>query len=82
VTAIVTGRHPYALIDDAGTTRLVTLGDRIGDDIVAAITASEIRLASGRTMPLASTVPGGRPDAPASSSSPKPSSASFPPGGR
>jgi hypothetical protein len=51
-TALITGAHPYALLDDAGTTRLVTLGDRIGGTTIAAIFASGIRLADGRTLPL------------------------------
>lgn len=53
VTAIVTGAHPYALVDDGPTARLVTVGDRIGDDTVAAISAGGIRLAHGATVPLA-----------------------------
>ncbi len=52
VTALVTGAHPYALLDDAGTTRLVTLGDRIGDTTIAAISGFGVRLADGRTLPL------------------------------
>jgi len=52
VTALVTGAHPYALLDDSGATRLVTLGDRIGGTTIAAISASGVRLADGRTLPL------------------------------
>jgi len=57
ITALVTGAHPYALVDDGGTTRLVTLGDRIGDAIVAAISAAGVRLADGRTLPLVTAAP-------------------------
>jgi hypothetical protein len=57
ITAIVTGAHPFALVDDGGTTRLVTLGDRIGDDTVAAISAAGVRLTSGRTLPLTTDPP-------------------------
>ncbi|HTD36019.1 MAG TPA: hypothetical protein VK669_00790 [Candidatus Limnocylindrales bacterium] len=53
VTAVITGTHPFALIDEGGTTRLVTLGDRIGEDAVAAISGTGVRLANGRTLPLA-----------------------------
>ena len=55
VTAVATGPHPYALIDDADGTRLVTVGDRAGGDTVVAITARGLRLATGRDVPLLST---------------------------
>lgn len=61
VTAVITGTHPYALIDDAQTARLVTLGDRIGEDTVAAITADGVRFAGGRTLPLSPVSPPARP---------------------
>jgi hypothetical protein len=76
VTALVTGAHPYALLDDAGTTRLVTLGDRVGGTTIAAISASGVRLANGRTLPLV-TDPAPPRSAPAASpapSAPAPSS--------
>lgn len=57
VTAVITGTHPFALIDEGGTTRLVTLGDRIGEDAVTAISGTGIRLANGRTLPLAPDPP-------------------------
>ncbi|HEX3463173.1 MAG TPA: hypothetical protein VHS78_03855 [Candidatus Elarobacter sp.] len=57
VIAVVTGSHPFALIDEGGTTRLVTLGDRVGDDVVRAISAAGIRLANGATLRLASDPP-------------------------
>jgi hypothetical protein len=70
VTALVTGPHPYALVDDGGTTRLVTLGDRIGDTMVAAISASGVRLADGRRLPLV-TAPGPVPSAPSAPPAPR-----------
>ena len=57
VTALITGTHPFALIDEGGTTRLVTLGDRIGDDAVTAISGTGVRLANGRLLPLAPDPP-------------------------
>lgn len=57
VTALITGTHPFALIDEGGTTRLVTLGDRIGEDAVTAISGVGVRLANGRTLPLAPDPP-------------------------
>ncbi|HEY0393375.1 MAG TPA: hypothetical protein VGD01_02655 [Candidatus Elarobacter sp.] len=53
VVAVATGRTPYALIQEAGTLRLVTLGDRLGPDTVVAIRADGVHLASGRALPLA-----------------------------
>jgi hypothetical protein len=58
VTAIVTGPRPYALIEEGGAVRLVTAGDRIGADTIAAITAESIRLAGGTLLHL---TPAGRP---------------------
>ncbi len=50
VTAVVTGEHAFALVDEAGTTRLVTVGDRVAGDAVAAITAAGVRLEHGRLL--------------------------------
>lgn len=50
VVAVITGPHPYALIEDAGTTRLVTTGDRIGADTIGAITSSQVRLTNGSVL--------------------------------
>jgi hypothetical protein len=61
VTAVITGAHPYALIDDAETARLVTIGDHIGEDIVAAITADGVQLVNGRTLRLSPESPPARP---------------------
>jgi len=60
VTAVVTGAHPYALVDDARTARLVTLGDRIGDDAVVGIAADGVRLRRGGTLPLSPSTPATR----------------------
>jgi hypothetical protein len=53
VTAVVTGARPFALVDEAGTTRLVTVGDRIAGETIAAITADGIRLARGAVLAVA-----------------------------
>jgi hypothetical protein len=60
VTAVITGAHPYALIDEGETTRLVTLGDRVADDSVAAISSLGIRLSNGRAVPLVPLLTKGR----------------------
>ncbi len=57
VTAVITGAHPFALVDEAGTTRLVTLGDRVGGNAVTAIGSGGVRLADGSTLPLAPQAP-------------------------
>jgi hypothetical protein len=57
VTAVATGAHPFALVDEAGTTRLVTVGDRLASDTVAAITAGGVRLARGKLLTVAPTSP-------------------------
>ena len=53
VTAVVTGAHPFALVEDAGTTRLVTVGDRIAGELIAAIDGRGVRLANGRLLAVA-----------------------------
>lgn len=69
VTAVITGAHPFALVDKVGTTRVVTVGDHIGSDAVVAIGADGVRLASGTKLtiapalalpPQAHPIPGGR----------------------
>ena len=62
VTAVVTGAHPFALVEDAGSTRLVTVGDRISGDTIAAITADGIRLARGTVLAVAPASPPNRSD--------------------
>jgi hypothetical protein len=54
VTAIVTGPHPFALVDEGGSTRVVGIGERIGTETIAAIGADGVRLASGQTLRVAS----------------------------
>jgi hypothetical protein len=57
VTAVVTGRHPFALVDEAGTTRVVTVGDRIDGDTIAGIDAVGVRLERGAMLPVAPPAP-------------------------
>jgi hypothetical protein len=57
VRAVITGAQPFALVEDAGTTRLVTLGDGVAGDTIAAITADGVRLAHGRTIGVAPAAP-------------------------
>jgi hypothetical protein len=55
VTAVITGPHPFALVDEAGTTRMLTIGDRIGGEPIAAIDANGVRLSGGTTLAVART---------------------------
>jgi hypothetical protein len=57
VTAIVSGRHPYALVDENATARIVSIGDTLAGERIEAIDADGIRLAHGTTLPLASSPP-------------------------
>jgi hypothetical protein len=57
VRAVVTGPRPFALVEDAGTTRLVTVGDAVASDTIAAITAEGVRLARGRIITVARPAP-------------------------
>jgi len=50
VTAVITGPHPFALVDDGGPTRVVTIGDRVGGDTIVAIDADGVRLSGGTTL--------------------------------
>jgi hypothetical protein len=50
VTAIVTGPHPFALVDEGGTTRVVGTGERIGAATIAAIGPDGVRLTNGTTL--------------------------------
>ena len=47
VTAVITGPHPFALVDEAGTTHVLTIGDRIANDTIAGIDADGVRLSGG-----------------------------------
>lgn len=53
VTAVVTGAHPFALVDEGGITRVLTIGDRIGGDPITAIGADGVRLTGGTLLPVA-----------------------------
>jgi hypothetical protein len=61
VTAVITGPHPFALVDEAGTTRVLTIGDRIGGNAIAAIAVDGVRLSNGTRLPVA---PASQPVAP------------------
>lgn len=51
VSAIVTGAHPFALVDDGSTTRLVTVGDRYDNETIVAIDTGGVHLEGGATLP-------------------------------
>jgi hypothetical protein len=53
VTAVVTGTHPFALVDEGGTSRVVTIGDHVDGNAIAAITPDGVRLSTGATIPIA-----------------------------
>jgi hypothetical protein len=50
VTAVVTGVHPFALVDDGGASRIVTLHDRIAGESIVAITPLGVQLERGRLL--------------------------------
>lgn len=52
VMAIVTGSRPRALLDEAGTTRIVTVGDVVADEHVSSIGIDGVHLANGSTLPV------------------------------
>ena len=54
VSAVVIGVHPTAIIVDGTVSRLVTVGDRVGDARVTTIDASGIDLSDGRRLALPS----------------------------
>lgn len=53
VTAVITGRHPYALVDEAGTTRVLTIGDAVDGDAITAIGVDGVRLSRGTLLAVA-----------------------------
>jgi hypothetical protein len=55
VRAIALGANPSALIDDGGSTHLVSAGDRLGMTSVATIDAGGVTLADGRHLALATS---------------------------
>ncbi len=58
VTAVITGAHPSAIVEDRNGTRLVTVGDAVGDDHVDAIDAAGVHAAHGTVYPVS---PAGQP---------------------
>ncbi len=55
VTAVVTGPHPYALVEEPGGTRIVAPGDTVDGERVAAITTAGVHLAHGTTLTVLPT---------------------------
>jgi hypothetical protein len=53
VTAVITGAHPFALVDEGGTTRVLTVGDRLGGESIVAIDANGVRLSGGTLLAVA-----------------------------
>ena len=54
VMAIISGRRPLALVDRAGTSEVIRVGDRLDGDAVVAIDSSGVHLAGGTTLAVAS----------------------------
>ncbi len=50
VTAVVTGPHPYALIEDSSGTRVVAPGDTVAGERVTAIDAAGVHLTHGAAL--------------------------------
>jgi hypothetical protein len=50
VTAIVTGPHPYAMLDTAGVHDIKGLGDRVGGVAIVAIDLDGVRLGDGKRL--------------------------------
>ncbi|HEX3468904.1 MAG TPA: hypothetical protein VHT05_12575 [Candidatus Elarobacter sp.] len=57
VTAVVTGAHPVALVDDGTTTRVVAPGDLVDGARVARIDATGVHLDAGTTLAAAAPIP-------------------------
>jgi hypothetical protein len=57
VTAIATGSQPTAIVESAGTARIVTVGDPLDGSAIATIDNGAIRLTDGRRLPLEPAVP-------------------------
>lgn len=61
VTAVITGPHPFALVDASGTTRVMTIGDAVDGAAIVAIGGDGVRLVGGTLLPLvAHPISGGR----------------------
>lgn len=54
VTAIVTGAHPYAMVETAGNHEIKGIGDRIAGTPIAAIAIDGITLVGGQRLDVAS----------------------------
>jgi hypothetical protein len=50
VTAIVTGPHPYAMLETGGVHEIKGLGDRVGGVAIVAIAIDGVRLGDGRRL--------------------------------
>lgn len=57
VTAIISGSRPYALVDEDGGTRIVSVGDLLRGERVVAIAADGIRLTHGAILRIAPSTP-------------------------
>jgi hypothetical protein len=57
VTAIVSGRRPYALVDESGAARIVSVGDALAGERIEAIGSDGIRLAHGTTLTISPPSP-------------------------
>jgi hypothetical protein len=64
VTAVITGPHPLALVDEGGTTRILTVGDRVDGEPIAAINATGIRLSGGQILAVERASEAGAPTPP------------------
>ncbi len=53
VTAIITGAHPSALVDENGTARIITVGDTFAGARVTRIDVRGVRLGNGFTLAVA-----------------------------
>jgi hypothetical protein len=62
VTAIISGRRPYALVEEDGGTRMVSVGDLLHGERVVAIAADEIRLTHDAILRIAPSTPTSPPE--------------------
>jgi hypothetical protein len=69
VTALITGAHPSAIVEDRHGTRVVAVGDLVAGDRVIAIDAAGVRLARGTVYSLS---PAGPPESPFDRPAPSP----------
>ena len=57
VTAIVTGPHPYAMLETGGVHEIKGLGDAVGGVAIAAISIDGVRLRDGRRLAVDPAAP-------------------------